>query len=377
MLAATFLFWVTLYIYVPTLPSYIKTKTELLSKVGFVLSMYGLWMAFARLPMGLLVDWIGWGKPLIILGLFFACFGAFIMGKGKTLTMLTVGRALTGVSAATWVPLIAVFSTFFSAEQAIMASSMLTFSASFGRMISTSITGFLTRMGGYSFPFFLATGTGILAVITIFFIKEEKRPPNRVSLTSLYKLMSRQDVLLPTMISIVLHYAEMSVTFGFLPILAHQMGASDIVKSVLIGLNIAAISAANLLNTFLLKRLNHLYLLLFGAFQYCVGILIIAYAPSISVLFVGTMNMGFAFGIVYPIVMGMSIENVDRSQRTSATGIHQSFYAVGMFTGPWLNGMIADRFGIQTMFLFTAGFYFLTVYFFIYLLARREVIDNK
>ena len=372
MLAVTFLFWVTLYIYVPTLPSYIKTKTELLSKVGFVLSMYGLWMAFARLPMGLLVDWIGWGKPLIILGLFFASFGAFIMGKGKTLGMLTVGRALTGVSAATWVPLIAVFSTFFSAEQAILASSMLTFSASFGRMISTSITGFLTRMGGYSFPFFLAAVTGILAIITIFFVKEERRPPNRASLLSLYKLISRQDVLLPTIISIVLHYAEMSVTFGFLPILAHQMGANDIVKSVLIGLNISAISAANLLNTFLLKKLQHVYLLLFGAFIYCMGILIIAYAPSISVLFLGTMSMGFAFGIVYPIVMGMSIENVDRSQRTSAMGIHQSFYAVGMFTGPWLNGIVADRFGIRTMFLITAGFYFLAVYFFIYLLARKK-----
>ncbi len=377
MLGVTFLFWVTLYIYVPTLPSYIKTKTELLSQVGFVLSMYGLWMALARFPMGLIVDRIGWGKPLIILGLFFASLGAYTMGKSGTLRMLAVGRALTGVSAATWVPLIAVFSTFFSAEQAILASSMLTFSASFGRMVSTSITGFLTRMGGYSFPFFLAAVTGIFAIITILFVKEEKRPPNRASLLSLYRLMSRQDVLLPTLISIVLHYAEMSVTFGFLPILAHQMGASDIVKSVLIGLNIAAISAANLLNTLLLKRLQHLYLLLFGAFIYCVGILIIAYSPSISVLFIGTMCMGFAFGIVYPIVMGMSIENVDRSQRTSAVGIHQSFYAVGMFAGPWLNGIIADRFGIRTMFLFTASFYFLAVYFVIYLLVRSKVIDHK
>ena len=82
-----------------------------------------------------------------------------------------------------------------------------------------------------------------------------------------------------------------------------------------------------------------------------------------------------------PLVAWLLIHPLaDKLRRIGLAGAYVSifsFYAVGMFAGPWLNGMIADRFGIRTMFLFTAGFFFLAVYFFIYLLYRREAIDNK
>jgi len=375
-LTVTFLFWTALYLYVPTLPTYIKTKTISLSMVGLVLSMYGLWMAIIRLPIGVIVDSLGWGKPPIILGLFFAAVGAFIMGKGNALGTLAFGRALTGLSAGTWVLLIGVFSTFFDFEKAIFAISMLTFSSSFGRMVATSLTGFLNQIGGYSLSFFLAASIGILAIILVLFINVKKRQPKKASPKSIAFLLTRQDVLLPSIINIVVHYGDWSVTFGFLPILAQQLGASDVIKSMLISVNIAAITAANLLNTFILKRIKHGYLLTSGAFLFFVGIMLIAFAPSVSYLFTGTVCMGFAFGIVYPILMGMSIQKVDRSERTTATGIHQSFYAIGMFTGPWLSGIIADRLGIRPMFMITAGFYFIAIYLFIYLLFKRKKSNN-
>ncbi len=44
-IAAAFLYWISLYLYVPTLPTYVQTKTDNLAVVGTVLSMYGLWQA--------------------------------------------------------------------------------------------------------------------------------------------------------------------------------------------------------------------------------------------------------------------------------------------------------------------------------------------
>jgi MFS family permease len=35
-------------------------------------------------------------------------------------------------------------------------------------------------------------------------------------------------------------------------------------------------------------------------------------------------------------------------------GWHQSVYAIGMFAGPWLSGLIADSIGIRPMFGATA-----------------------
>ncbi len=137
-----------LHIYVPTLPIYIKLKTAHLATVGMVLSMYGLWQAFARIPMGVSGLLMGRGKPLIVSGIFMGVAGAIIISMGNSIFVLAVGKASTGLSASTWVLLVAVFSTFFDEDKAILASSMLTFSASFGRMLATASTGLLNRGGG-------------------------------------------------------------------------------------------------------------------------------------------------------------------------------------------------------------------------------------
>jgi DHA1 family multidrug resistance protein-like MFS transporter len=372
----TFLFWVALYLYVPTLPTYIRTKTVLLSKVGFVLSMYGLWMACSRLPMGIAVDSAGRGKPLIMAGLFMAAFGAVMMGMGNTLGMLTAGRAFTGIAAATWVPLLVVFSTFFEPDQAILASSLLTFTSSVGRMAATSLNGFLNRVGGYSLAYYCAGGTGVIALILMSRVREKRRCQAGLSFRTIAGLFLRKDVLLPSILSFIVHYADWSVTFGFLPILAHELGASDVAKSMLISLNIAAITSGNLLNTFFLKSVKPLSFLFSGVFIFFFGILCISRAPSLSFLFAGTVCMGLAFGIMYPILAGMSIQMVDRSLRTTAMGIHQSVYAVGMFTGPWVSGIIADVIGLRYTFLVT-GFFFLTAAFVLLWVLRRLWAGNE
>ncbi len=375
-IVVTFLFWVALYLYVPTLPTYIRTKTVLLSKVGFVLSMYGLWMACSRLPMGIAVDCTGRGKPLIMAGLFMAAFGAVMMGAGNSLGMLTAGRAFTGIAAATWVPLLVVFSTFFEPDQAILASSLLTFSSSVGRMVATSLNGFLNRIGGNSLAYYCAGVTGAVAIILMSLVSEKRQPGAGLSIRSIAGLFLRKDVVLPSMLSFVVHYGDWAVTFGFLPILAQELGASDVVKSMLISLNIAAITSGNLLNTFFLKRAKPFSFLFSGVFIFFFGILCISRAPSLSFLFAGTVCMGFAFGIMYPILAGMSIQKVDRSLRTTAMGIHQSVYAVGMFTGPWVSGIVADAIGLRHTFLFT-GFFYLIAAFVLILVLRKQWEGNE
>ena len=47
---AVSMFWTALYLYVPTLPTYVESKSETLALVGVVLAQYGLWQAIARLP---------------------------------------------------------------------------------------------------------------------------------------------------------------------------------------------------------------------------------------------------------------------------------------------------------------------------------------
>lgn len=66
--------------------------------------------------------------------------------------------------------------------------------------------------------------------------------------------------------------------------------------------------------------------------------------------------MGLANGLFFPILLGLSIQRVDVAHRSTAMGIHQSVYAIGMFTGPWIGGVLADAVGIRGMFAIVAAF---------------------
>jgi len=52
--------------------------------------------------------------------------------------------------------------------------------------------------------------------------------------------------------------------------------------------------------------------------------------------------------------MGASIQHVQNADRSTAMGLHQAVYAVGMFAGPALSGVLAKAMGIQPMFGVTA-----------------------
>ena len=68
--------------------------------------------------------------------------------------------------------------------------------------------------------------------------------------------------------------------------------------------------------------------------------------------------MGMANGLFFPILLGLSIQRVDAAHRSTAMGINQAVYAVGMFTGPWIGGVLADAIGIRAMIAIVAVFSF-------------------
>jgi predicted MFS family arabinose efflux permease len=72
------------------------------------------------------------------------------------------------------------------------------------------------------------------------------------------------------------------------------------------------------------------------------------------VIFAAQFLIAVSQGISYPVLMGMSIRDVADAQRNTAMGLHQSVYAIGMFAGPWLSGLLAAAIGIRPMFGVTA-----------------------
>jgi MFS family permease len=353
---AVFLYWMALYLYVPTLPTYVQSKSDNLAMVGVVLSMYGLWQAVIRLPLGIVADWLGWRKPFIVLGLALAGLGAWTMGTAEGVDGLIIGRAITGLAASTWVPLVVVFSSLFPPHEAVRASALLTAVGSVGRVLATGVTGSLNELGGYSLAFFLAAGVAVLAILVVLPTQEGRRRPRRPSFAGIGSLITRPDVLLPSLLAALSQYANWAVTFSFMPILARQLGATDVIQSMLMSLHTGVVILGSLLATAIVNRIGARRLVYLGFALLSAGIGGEALAPSLSLLFVSQFCIGLAQGVSYPLLMGMSIQYVADAERTTAMGLHQAVYAIGMFTGPGVSGKLADAMGIRPMFGVTALF---------------------
>ncbi len=354
-LAANVLYWIALYLYVPTLPTYVGRRTSDLALVGLVLSMYGLWQVLARFPVGIAVDATGRGKPFIVGGFLLAAVGAAAMGASRSVAGLAVGRSLTGLAAATWVPLMAIFSGLFAPERAVLAASLLNLTGSIGRMVATSLTGVLNEAGGYSLAFALAAAASVAAIVVVLVMPIERRAPRRISLSAILALARRREVLLPSALQTLLVFGEWASSMTFIPLFASSFGGSDIAKSLLVTVAMASNTAGNVASTWLERRLPPATLVSLAFGVLIAGIATAAVAPSLASLFVAGALVEAATGLGYPTLTGLTLRRVDQAERSTAAGMHQSLYALGLFGGPWLGGVIGAAAGLRVMFAVVAA----------------------
>jgi MFS family permease len=351
--AVALLYWASLYAYVPTLPAYAATLTTDLALIGTILSMYGLWQAIVRLPVGIASDWIGWRKPFIVLGLLMCAAGALLMRSAATPQTLLYGRAITGLGAATWVPLTVVFSALYPPEQAVRATTVLTLMSAIARLFATGANAPLNALGGYGLAFTGGAALAVAAIALVLPAPEQRRPVAAPTAHGLLRLGTRKDVVLPAALSAVAHFVLMGISYGFITLRAKELGASSAVLSNLTVIHLAGFTPSVLLAAVLVKRYP-LRPLLVASFVVIAAGTLCAAGPSVGWLVASQLLVAVGYGVSYPILMGMSIERVDGRERTTAMGLHQSIYAIGMFAGPWMCGIMAAAIGMQAMFAVTA-----------------------
>ena len=194
----------------------------------------------------------------------------------------------------------------------------------------------------------------MLAILIVLPAREQRRPRKKPSLAKIGRLVSRRDVLLPSLLAAVNQYANWAATFGFMPILAKELGAGDVAQSMLVSLSIVGVMLGNLGVSAFANRLAARRLIAIGFVLLSLGIGGAAFTSSLLLIFICQFIIGLSQGIGAPVLMGMSIRYVGNEERATAMGSHQAIYAIGMFSGPYLSGMLADAMGIQPMFGVTA-----------------------
>jgi len=349
------LYWMSLYIYVASLPNYVQSKAASLTAAGVILSMFGLCQAIVRIPIGIAADWLGWRKPFVLLGLALCGVGAWALDASNSAIGLLAGRAITGIAAGAWVPLVVAFSSLFPPKESVRAAGFLILFQACGRIVASAANGPLNNLGGYSLAFEASIGIATLALLIACTVRETRRPGWRPSPRQIIQITLRKDVLLPSLLSALGQYVTWGLSLSFIPLfITAPLGGTNNTLSVVATLTAVTLAVGSFGASTIANRFGARRMVLASFLLYFVGGIIAARAQSVVVMMSAIIILGLATGINYPTLMGLSIRHVVDSERTTAMGFHQTVYAIGMFAGPAMCGVLARHFGIQKMFAITA-----------------------
>jgi len=143
--------------------------------------------------------------------------------------------------------------------------------------------------------------------------------------------------------------------YGFTPVLAERLGASRAELGFLTTAALLTYSVFTALAPRLIRMLGERRTLLLGLLATTAGILPTPLVGAIGGLFVLQALNGIGRGMLYPLMMSLSIKAVTAPDRASAMGIFQASYAFGMFIGPWISGGLADSLGLVSVFVLCGG----------------------
>jgi len=350
------LYWAALYIYVPILSVYAQSLGASLSLVGLIIASYGVVQLFLRIPIGVASDWLGQRKPFVLAGFLTATLSCLGLALAPTPELLVLFRALAGLAACTWVTSSVLFTDYFPPQQAIQATSLVNFFSSGGRVLATAGGGMLAQRFGWASTFWAGAALALLGLAAMAQAGESVHPVSRPPAWRDVARIGRVPLLVTTsLLATLAQYSSFATTYGFIPIYAAGLGASRaelgwLTAAVQIPYTLVALAAGHLS-----EQLGERVIVVGAAFIMAVTTLATPFISGLGLLALTQAGYGVGQGIIYPTLMGLSIRAVPQSERASAMGIFQAIYALGMFSGPAISGLIADHLGLRLMFLVTGG----------------------
>jgi predicted MFS family arabinose efflux permease len=357
-IAVSFLLWFPQFLYVPIFSPYMESLGGKYTFIGIVLSSYGIMQLLFRLPIGIFSDIKKVRKPFIIFGMLASMLSCMIFLLTDSLGWIFVARALAGISAATWVAFTVLYPSYFANHEVHRAMGSISFIVVLAQFLGMSFSGYIVSEWGWKAPFLIAGCFSIIGVMLSFFIFEPKEGMERepLKVKDLASVLKESSLLKVALLSILAHSIIFSTMFGFTSNYALHIGFDESELTFIVFAFMIPHAVATLfMGKVLVPLLGEWKSLKMAYFLAAVFTILIPFVHTKGVLLVIQVLSGFSLGLIFPLLLGMSIEKISPEKRATAMGAYQALYAIGIFAGPFFAGIFNSLMGIQ------AGFYFVGI----------------
>lgn len=352
----TLFFSAGLYFAAPHISVFAQSLNVSYFMVGLISGAYGFSQMIVRIPLGIYSDLRDNRRGIIVIGLIVLILSSLLAWISPTAWSLFFMRIGMGLSASTWIVYTVLFPTYFSKEKTPRAMGIINSFFAAGQLAVMILSGiFVSKIGVRSLFALSMVVAGLGLVINLFVYEEKGKVEDRPKVLDLLSGILNKRLFLVSVAGALTQIITFGLSFTFVPLIAEEMNASSFQIGLLSSLAIApGLFLPILSGYFLVKYFSEEKVIAVGFFLSTLFALSLFFVKSCVELMVLQFFGGFSRGIVFPLLMGFAIKDVEVKHRATSMGVFQSIYAVGMFLGPVIMGFLADKGGINSVLWFSA-----------------------
>ena len=349
------LFWFTQYVYVPYATPYLLAQKVSADFVGLVVGFYGAVPFFTRIFVGVFSDLIGKFKPMILLGCATAAIASVIRLYRPDGIGFLIANIISGFSSSMWMCFILFHTKTLTKENLQRGMGYVMASCNGGILCAFLASATLYQHFGMMLMCALSVGTGTLALILALTLREhEEQRFNPPQLKELLVVARNKRLWFFSLIGLIQQGILMGTAMSFSNAVATGLGAMPwqigLMTMTMTGSYVAScyISSTTLairIGPGILMTLTQLCMAL-----YCV--LMVTF-DNIYLLIPTQILMGSTGGLVFSWCSAEALSQIESFRRSTALGIFQSVFAIGMTGVPIMAGYLFNHTGTLS-----ASFYF-------------------
>lgn len=353
-LAAIFFFWFSMYTYPSFFSAYVSDQLlapEVMT--GLIVGAYGFAQMVLPIPLGIASDLTRRRKVFVMLG-----FGASLLASaGLTLTDLLAGRgttpqvlhalalvarALSGVTASTWVTFSVLYSSSYEADEIAPAMSRLMVPQYGSQILAMLLGAQLAQRVDETAAFLLASAAAVAGLALMARVPDRPPEGERLTARSFLDVLRDRGLQVGTLLGTLFRLICWSTVLGFVPNWAREAAGFTTAQ-------LGYLSVMYLLPNTVVARLSGAYLApkLGTRAVLCAGFALVALACCLYPQATGLWSLmgaqavfGAGMGLILPLTLSCAIRDIPNPKRGAAMGVYQAVYGTGMFLGPVLAGWV-------------------------------------
>lgn len=381
------LFWFAQYIYVPNTAPYLLAQKVTADFVGIIVGVYGGVQMSLRFPMGILADWLGKHKLIIIVGCAFSGGASVVRILESTGNGFLIANIMSGVASSLWVSFMLLSTKYITPDRMQTQIGYLFAANNFGIMLAFITSAVCFEGFGMDFLCLCSALSGALAMLLAMSLKEDDpayahlhEPPeskHRPLVADLVKVAKRKRIWFFAFLASIQQGVTMTTIMSFSNEAALRIGGS----SYEMGLMTIVFILFNVISSYYsgkppFTRISQGFLVSSALFMLAAYCFLSVMVTHIYLLIIIQVFLGWSFGFVFTIATSEAIVGIEHYRRSSAIGLFQALLAIGMTTVPIIAGRIIelDDGDLKAAFFFQGWLcliaFVATVYF--YYMKRRN-----